>query len=113
MDRPPVRRARRDRGDRRGGRSICPRRDTLLGRSRSVTAPGPTNGLLDVAGLSIGQHTLSGEGWLSGVTAILSDDGAMTAGVDVRGGGPGTRETDLLDPTATVEQVTAIVVSGG
>jgi len=78
-----------------------------------VTAPGPTNGLLDVAGLSIGQHTLSGEGWLSGVTVILSNDGAMTAGVDVRGGGPGTRETDLLDPTATVQQVNAIVLSGG
>jgi L-aminopeptidase/D-esterase-like protein len=78
-----------------------------------MIVPGPTNGLLDVVGLSVGQTTLSGEGWLSGVTVILSDDGAMTAGVDVRGGGPGTRETDLLDPTAMVQQVNAIVLSGG
>ncbi len=78
-----------------------------------MSVPGPTNGLLDVAGLRVGQHTLSGEGWLSGVTVILAEDGGMTAGVDVRGGGPGTRETDLLDPTATVPQVNAIVLSGG
>ncbi len=56
-----------------------------------MSVPGPTNGLLDVAGLRVGQHTLFGEGWLSGVTVILVEDGGMTAGVDVRGGGPGTR----------------------
>jgi L-aminopeptidase/D-esterase-like protein len=78
-----------------------------------MSVPGPTNGLPDVAGLRVGQHTLFGEGWLSGVTVILAEDGGMTAGVDVRGGGPGTRETDLLDPTATVPQVNAIVLSGG
>ncbi len=37
----------------------------------------------------------------------------MVAGVDVRGGGPGTRETDLLAPTASVERITAITLTGG
>ncbi len=48
----------------------------------------------------------------SGVTAILFDRPAV-ASVDVRGGGPGTRETDLLDPERTVEAVDALVLSGG
>jgi L-aminopeptidase/D-esterase-like protein len=44
---------------------------------------------------------------------VLAPDGGMVAGVDVRGGGPGTRETDLLAPTASVERVHAIVLTGG
>ena len=48
----------------------------------------------------------------SGVTAVLFDR-AVTASVDVRGGGPGTRETALLDPAQTVEGIDAIVLSGG
>ena len=48
----------------------------------------------------------------SGVTVILPDDPAI-AGVHVAGGGPGTRETDLLKPESTVERVDAIVLSGG
>lgn len=48
----------------------------------------------------------------SGVTAILFDRPAV-ASVDVRGGGPGTRETDLLDPERTVEAIDALVLSGG
>ena len=48
----------------------------------------------------------------SGVTAILFDH-PVTASVDVRGGGPGTRETDLLDPDRTVEGIDALVLSGG
>lgn len=43
-----------------------------------MSVPGPTNGLPDVAGLRVGQHTLFGEGWLSGVTVILAEDGGMT-----------------------------------
>ena len=46
-----------------------------------------------------------------GVTAILFD--APIVAVDVRGGGPGTRETDLLDPARTVERIDAITLSGG
>ena len=48
----------------------------------------------------------------SGVTAILFDRPTV-ASVDVRGGGPGTRETDLLDPERTVEAIDALVLSGG
>ncbi len=74
---------------------------------------GPTNSLLDVAGLHVGQSTRTGDGWLTGTTVVLAPPEGMTAGVDVRGGGPGTRETDLLDPRASVEQIHAIVLTGG
>ena len=43
---------------------------------------------------------------------VLVPSGA-TAGVDVRGGGPGTRETDLLDPSHSVQQVHAVLLTGG
>lgn len=49
---------------------------------------------------------------LTGVTVVLCEQGA-TAGVDVRGGAPGTRETDLLDPVNTVDKIHAVVLSGG
>lgn len=48
----------------------------------------------------------------TGVTVILAEKG-MTASVDVRGGAPGTRETDLLKPDKAVQKVNAIVLSGG
>jgi D-aminopeptidase len=48
----------------------------------------------------------------SGVTAIVFDEPAV-ASIDVRGGGPGTRETDMLDPAMTVERVDALAFSGG
>src|SRR5438105_14610118 len=48
----------------------------------------------------------------SGVTAIIFDEPAV-ASVDLRGGAPGTRETDLLEPHRTVERIDAIVLSGG
>jgi len=74
---------------------------------------GPTNSLVDVAGVLVGHHTRTDAGWLTGTTVVrLPADGAV-AGVDVRGGGPGTRETDLLDPRNLVEQVHAICLSGG
>lgn len=75
--------------------------------------PGPTNSLVDVAGLSVGHVTLREEGWLTGTTVVLAPDEGVVAGVDVRGGGPGTRETDLLDPRNVVERVHAICLSGG
>ncbi len=49
---------------------------------------------------------------ITGVTAVVFDRPAV-ASVDVRGGGPGTRETDLLAPERTVEAIDAIVLSGG
>jgi L-aminopeptidase/D-esterase-like protein len=65
-----------------------------------------------VAGFEIGHHTADGDGWLTGTTVVLARDGAV-GGVDVRGGGPGTRETDLLDPSTLVERVQAVVLTGG
>ena len=74
---------------------------------------GPANGLTDVRGLRVGHATLTTAGWLTGTTVVLADGEGAVAGVDVRGSGPGTRETDLLDPRNTVERVQAIVLSGG
>ncbi len=67
-------------------------------------------GLTAVGGLKVGQHTLTARP--TGCTVILAEAGAV-AGVDVRGGAPGTRDTELLDPVKTVSQVHAIVLSGG
>lgn len=68
------------------------------------------NLLTDIAGIRVGHAEHAS--MASGVTAILFDEPFVTA-VDVRGGGPGTRETDLLDPARTVERVDAIALSGG
>lgn len=66
--------------------------------------------LTAVSGVRVGHWThASGS---TGCTAVLTRGGAV-AGVDVRGGGPGTRETDLLRPEASVESVHAVVLSGG
>lgn len=73
-------------------------------------ATGPRNLITDVAGLTVGN---AGDPLLkSGVTAILCDPPAVAA-VQVLGGAPGTRETDLLEPHNTVQTVDAIVLSGG
>ncbi|MGB3390550.1 MAG: P1 family peptidase [Pseudaminobacter sp.] len=71
---------------------------------------GKRNLITDVAGLHVGNAddaTLK-----SGVTVVVCDEPAV-AGVQVLGGAPGTRETDLLEPHNTVETVNAIVLSGG
>jgi L-aminopeptidase/D-esterase-like protein len=68
------------------------------------------SGLTAVQGLKVGHVTLTQRP--TGCTVVTAEKGA-TAGVDVRGSAPGTRETDLLDPTATVDQVHAIVLAGG
>lgn len=74
---------------------------------------GGFNGLTDVAGLRVGHATLVGDGALTGTTVVLPPPAGAVAGVDVRGAAPGTRETDLLQPRNMVEQVHAIVLSGG
>ena len=56
---------------------------------------------------------MPGDAKLGSGTTVVVFDGAVTASVDVRGGGPGTRETALLDPAQTVEGIDAIVLSGG
>ncbi|RVW04290.1 P1 family peptidase [Rhodococcus xishaensis] len=89
-----------------------------------MTAPGssivngPSDSLCDVAGVLVGHdHRLDadaafGSGAATGCTVVRVPGGA-TGGVDVRGGGPGTRETDLLDPSHSVQRVDAVVLSGG
>jgi putative pantetheine hydrolase len=74
--------------------------------------PGRRNDVTDVAGVAVGHHQRSGRGWLTGTTVVIPPVGTV-AGVDVRGGGPGTRETDLLDPTNMVGAVDAICLTGG
>jgi putative pantetheine hydrolase len=74
---------------------------------------GPTNSLTDVAGIKVGHHQRVGGGWLTGTTVVLAPPAGAVAGIDVRGGGPGTRETDLLDPSNMVERVHAVVLTGG
>ncbi|MGW7363369.1 P1 family peptidase [Streptomyces sp. NPDC054841] len=73
----------------------------------------PNDALTDVAGLRVGHARLSGEGSLSGTTVVLAPEGGAVAAVDVRGGGPGTRETDALDPRNLVQRVEAVVLTGG
>ena len=74
--------------------------------------PGPTNTLTDVPGLSVGHETREGDGYRTGTTVVVALEGA-TASVDVQGGAPGTRETDLLEPGGLVTQVHAVFLSGG
>jgi L-aminopeptidase/D-esterase-like protein len=68
------------------------------------------NAITNVRGIEVG-HAQDNDA-LTGCTVILCRKGAV-AGVDVRGGAPGTRETDLLNPVNLVEKVHAIVLSGG
>ena len=72
----------------------------------------PQGSLTDVAGISVGHHHRIRSGWRTGTTAVLATGGA-TAGVDVRGGGPGTRETDLLRPENVISEVHGICLTGG
>ncbi len=69
-----------------------------------------TGSITDVAGIEVGHHTLAERP--TGCTAILARGGAV-GGVDVRGGGPGTREIALLDPVNSVQEVHAVILSGG
>ena len=74
--------------------------------------------ITDVGGIRVGQHeridadVTLGSGWASGTTVVLTPPGTVGA-VDCRGGAPGTRETDLLDPINSVRHVDAVVLSGG
>ena len=75
-----------------------------------MARPGPSNSLSDVTGLSIG--TAEDESARTGVTVIVPEARGV-CGVDVRGGGPGTRESDALQPENLVDAVDAIVLAGG
>ena len=67
--------------------------------------------LTAVPGIKVGHHTLSERP--TGCTVILVDGDGAAGGVSQRGGAPGTRETDLLDPANMVDKVNAVVLSGG
>ncbi|WP_177204326.1 MULTISPECIES: P1 family peptidase, partial [unclassified Streptomyces] len=85
--------------------------DAKDGTPAGVGAPG--DGLTDVAGLRVGHARVPGGSALSGTTVVLAPEGGAVAAVDVRGGGPGTRETDALDPRNLVQKVDAVVLTGG
>jgi L-aminopeptidase/D-esterase-like protein len=74
-------------------------------------APTVNRTLTAVAGLKVGHHTLSERP--TGCTVILVDGEGAVGGVSQRGGAPGTRETDLLDPGNMVDKVNAVVLAGG
>ena len=72
--------------------------------------PGRLNTITDVAGIRVGSaDDVDGR---TGVSVVLPER-RMLAAVDVRGGGPGTRDTDALDPTCLVDAVDAVVLAGG
>ena len=80
--------------------------------------------ITDVAGILVGHHdrrdddasvgdeSAPGSGWACGTTVVLAPPGTV-GGVDVRGGAPGGRETELLDPANSVRHVDAVVLTGG
>jgi L-aminopeptidase/D-esterase-like protein len=74
--------------------------------------------ITDVGGIRVGHHhriepdAAIGSGWAAGTTVVLTPPGTVGA-VDGRGGAPGTRETDLLDPINSVQHVDAVALSGG
>lgn len=75
-----------------------------------TTRTGPLNLITDVAGLRVGNAT---DLTIKTGATVLAADAPFTAGVHVMGGAPGTRETDLLAPDKTVQQIDALVLSGG
>ncbi len=84
---------------------------TLTAQAPETLAPTGGRGLTEVHGLKVGHHTLSERP--TGCTVILVDGEGAVGGVSQRGGAPGTRETDLLDPLNMVDKVNAVVLSGG
>lgn len=77
---------------------------------KTITAPGSRNLITDVSGVQVGHAEDYKIG--TGVTVITGDN-PFSAAVDVRGGGPGTRETDMLSLENSIGRADAIVLSGG
>ncbi len=75
------------------------------------TPPVANATLTAVQGITVGHHTLTERS--TGCTAILVEGDGAVGGVSQRGGAPGTRETDLLDPSNMVDKVNAVVLAGG
>jgi L-aminopeptidase/D-esterase-like protein len=76
----------------------------------SRVAPGQRNLITDVAGLKVGNA--EDKAAMTGVTVLIPDQPVIAA-CDIRGGAPGTRETDALDPSCLVERIHGLVLSGG
>jgi L-aminopeptidase/D-esterase-like protein len=72
--------------------------------------PGYTGSITDIAGIKVGHYTDTRNG--TGCTVVLSDEPA-TAGIEVRGAAPGSRETELLHPLAAAQWVNGIMLTGG
>ncbi|MFE7140344.1 P1 family peptidase [Streptomyces sp. NPDC057644] len=89
------------------------RQDKAPGLEKAPGLPPLLDALTDVAGIRVGHAEVAGAGALSGTTVVLAPEGGAVAAVDVRGGGPGTRETDALDPRNLVQRVDAVVLTGG
>lgn len=78
--------------------------------TKITLSKGPRNLITDVEGIRVGNaedHLVR-----TGVSVVLPDEAAVAA-VDVRGGGPGTRETEALDPVSLVDVANGVVLSGG
>ncbi len=83
---------------------------TILDSPDTLPNTRPTGSLVDVEGLLVGHDQMPGR--LTGCSVVLAPHGAVCA-VDVRGAAPGTRETDLLEPSNLVERVHAVLLCGG
>lgn len=80
------------------------------GEATAAGSVNPSGSITDVPGIKVGHYTETRRP--TGCTVVLTGDGAV-CGVDVRGSAPGTREIALLDPVNTVQEVHALVLSGG
>src|SRR4029077_12646657 len=76
----------------------------------AMLRPGSRNLITDVEGILVGNQ--EDQRLRSGVSVVLCEEPSV-ASVDVRGGAPGTRDTDLLDPSCRVDRIDAICLSGG
>ncbi len=97
-------------GSRRGRRTFLRTVAAATAASSLRATNADAGSITDIPGVKVGHFTDSRRP--TGCTVVLFENGAV-GGVDVRGSAPGTRETDLLNPLNTVQQVDAILLSGG
>jgi L-aminopeptidase/D-esterase-like protein len=93
-----------------GAAAMAAASGTAFGAGQIGGGPGPRNLITDVAGLTVGQ---SEDSKVRTGTTVILPEGRATCAADVRGGGPGTRETDALNSWNLVHSVDAVVLSGG
>lgn len=84
---------------------------SALRAAGNAGAAGPATGITAVDGIAVGHVTLTERP--TGCTVILADGEGAVAGISQRGAAPGTRETDLLNPSHMVQRVHAITLAGG